>query len=114
MLPMVKLSRDFVVLSFDRSREVDDNLEEDKPVTLETQLDQYCNCPDTKITLLKFVKKDKIPKKKRECNHSQKKEVLVIPRPYCSSDPDRPNYEQYCKLQLMLHQSFCQLETIAS
>ncbi len=84
MLPIVKLSRDFVVLSLDGSREVDDNLEEDKPVTLETQLDQYCNRPDTgdfnQITLLKFVKKYKIPKKKGNAIILRKKEVLVIPR----------------------------------
>ena len=33
MLPMVRLIRDFVVLNLDGSREVDDNLEADKPVT---------------------------------------------------------------------------------
>ncbi len=47
MLPMVKSSRDFVVVSLDGSREVDDNLEEDKPVTLESQLDQYCTRPES-------------------------------------------------------------------
>ncbi len=113
---MVKSSRDFVVLSLDGSREVDDNLEEDKPVTLESQLDQYCTRPDTgdfnQLTLLKFVEKYKIPKKKGDSVILRKKEVLVIPRPYCSSDPDGPNYEQYCKQQLMLHQSFRQLEQL--
>ncbi len=116
MLPMVKSSRDFVVLSLDGSREVDDNLEEDKPVTLESQLDQYCTRPDTgdfnQLTLLKFVEKYKIPKKKGDSIIIRKKEVLVIPRPHCSSDPDGPNYEQYCKQQLMLHPSFRQLEQL--
>ncbi len=114
MLHKVKSSRDFVVLSLDGSREVDDNLEEDKPVTLKSPLDQYCTRPDTgdfnQITLLKFVEKYKIPKKKGDSIILRKKEVLVIPRPYCSSDPDGPNYEQYSKQQLMLHQSFRQLE----
>ena len=42
MLPMVRSSRDFMVLSLDGSQEVDDSLEEDKPVTVESQLDQDC------------------------------------------------------------------------
>ena len=59
MLPMVRSSRDFVVLSRDGSPEVNDNLEVDKPVTVESQLDQYCARPDTgefnKLTLLELV-----------------------------------------------------------
>ena len=64
LLPMVRSSRNFVVLSLDGSREVDDNLEENKPVTVESQLDQYCARPDTgdfnKRTLLEFVEQYKI------------------------------------------------------
>ena len=94
MLPMVRSSRDFVVLSLDGSREVDNNLEQDKPVTVESQLDQYCACPDTidfnQLSLLEFVERYKIPKKKGVAFILRKKEVLVIPRPYCSPEPDRP------------------------
>ena len=115
MLPMVRSSRDFVVLSLDGSREMGDNLEADKPVTVESQLDQYCAYPDTgefnKLTLLEFVKQYKIPKKKGVAFVPRKKEVLVIPRPYCS-DPDGPQYEQYCRQKLMLHQPFRQLENL--
>ena len=115
MLPMVRTSRDFVVLSLDGSREVDDNLEADKPVTVESQLDQYCARPETgefnKLTLLEFVEQYKIPKKKGVAFVPRKKEVLVIPRPYCSPDPDGPQYEQYCR-QNMLYQPFRQLEDL--
>ena len=80
---------------------MDDNLEQDKPVTVESQLDQYCVRPDTgefnKLTLLEFVKQDKIPKKKGVTLVPRKKEMLVIPRPYCSPDPDGPQYEQCCR-----------------
>ena len=81
MLPMVRSSRDFVVLSLDGSREVDNNLEQDKPVTVESQLDQYCARPDTgnfnQLSLLEFVEQYKIPKKKRVAFILRKKEVLV-------------------------------------
>ena len=36
----------------------------------------------------------------------RRKDVIVIVRPYCSSDHDAPTYEQYCHQQLMLHISF--------
>ena len=115
MLPMVRSSRDFVVLCLDGSREVDDNLEADKPVTVESQLDQYCARPDTgefnKLTLLD-VEQYKIPKKKGVAFVPRKKEVLVIPRPYSSPDPDGPQYEQYCRQKLNLHQPFRQLEDL--
>ena len=116
MLSIVSSSRDFVVLSLDGSREVDDNLEADKPVTIESQLDQYCARPDTgdfnQLSLLEFVKQYKILKKKGVAFILRKKEMLVIPHPYCSPDPDEPQYEQYCRQKLMLHQPFCQLEDL--
>ena len=52
------------------------------------------------------------PKKKGVAFVPRKKEVLVIPRPYCSPDPDGPQYEQYCRQKLMLHQPFHQLEDL--
>ena len=109
MLPMVRSSRDFVVLSLDGSREVDDN-------SNWSQLDQYCACPDTvdfnQLSLLEFVEQYKIPKKKGVAFVPRKKEVLVIPRPYCSPDLDGPQYEQYCRQKLMLYQPFRQLEDL--
>ena len=116
MLPMVRSCRDFVVLSLDGSQEVDDNLEADNPVTVDSLLDQYCTRPDTgdfnKVTLLEFVEQYKIPKKIGVAFIPRKKEMLVISRPYCSPDPDVPQYEQYCREKLMLHQLFRQLENL--
>ena len=101
MLSMVRSSRDFVILSLDGSRQVDDRLEEDKPVTVESQLDQYCARPVTddfdKLTLSEFVQKYKLPKKKGDALLPRKKDVVVIARPYCSLDPAGPHYEQYCR-----------------
>ena len=95
---------------------MDNNLEADKPVTIESQLDQYSARPDTgdfnQLSLLEFVEQYKIPKKKGVAFILRKKEVLVIPRPYCSPDPDGPQYEQYCRQKLMLHQPFHQLEDL--
>ena len=116
MLPMVRASRDFVILSLDGSRQVDDRLEEDKPVTVESQLDQYCARPVTddfdKLTLSEFVQKYKLPKKKGDALIPRKKDVVVIARPYCSPDPAGPHYEQYCRQKLMWYQPFRRLDDL--
>ena len=89
MLPMVRASRDFVILSLDGSRQVDDRLEEDKPVTVESQLDQYCARPVTddfdKLTLSEFVQKYKLPKKKGDA---------LIPRKSLSHVHTAPQIQQ--------------------
>ena len=36
----------------------------------------------------------------------------MIPRAYCSPDPEGPQYEQYCKQKLMVHQLFRQIEDL--
>ena len=41
MLPMFRAARGFIVLRLDGSRQWDDNLEEDKPITVDSQLDHY-------------------------------------------------------------------------
>ena len=116
MLPMVRASRDIVILSLDGSRQVDDRLEEDKPVTVESQLDQYCARPVTedfdKLTLSEFVQKYKLPKKKGDALIPRKKDVVVIARPYCSPDPAGPHYEQYCRQKLMWYQPFRRLDDL--
>ena len=116
MLPMVRASRDFVILSLDGSQQVDDRLEEDKPVTVESQLDQCCARPVTddfdKLTLSEFVQKYKLPKKKGDALIPRKKDVVVIARPYCSPDPSGPHYEQYCRQKLMWYQPFRRLDDL--
>ncbi len=57
MLPLFRASRDFVVLSLDGSRQVTETFEEDKSVTVDSQLDHYCARPDVpefrEVSLLK-------------------------------------------------------------
>ena len=110
MLPMVRASRDFVILSLDGSRQVDDRLEEDKHMIVESRLDQYCARTVTddfdKLTLSEFVQKYKLPKKKGDALIPRKKDVA---RPYCSPDPAGLHYEQYCRQKLMWYQPFRQL-----
>jgi len=38
----------------------------------------------------------------------RRKGVIVIVRPFCSPDPNGPNFEQYCKQKLMLYVKFRQ------
>ena len=58
-LPMYHASRDFVILSLDGSREVDNKLDEGKVVTIDSYLDHYCAHPATtefqELTILQFV-----------------------------------------------------------
>ena len=115
-LPMYRATRDFVILSLDGSREVDDNLEADRPVTVESQLDHYCTRPripnHEALSILQFVQKYRMPKTVGEALIPRRKEVVVIPRPYVSPDPEGPKYEQYCKQKLMMHLPFRQLEDL--
>ena len=116
-LQMFRASRDFVFLSLDGSREVDDKTDEgSQVVTVDSQLDHYSSRPNTpefeNLTLLKFVQRYKIPKRVGDNLFRRKKEVVVIIRPYCSPNPNCPKYDQYCKQKLMMHQSFRQLEEL--
>ena len=89
-LPMYRATRNFVILSLDGSREVDDNLEADRPVTVESQLDHYCTRPripdHEALSILQFVQKYRMPKTVGEALVLRRKEVVVIPRP-CISEP---------------------------
>ena len=66
MLPMYMASRDFVILSLDGSRQVEEQLEEDKPATVTSALDHYINRPATPqfedMTLLHFTQHYSMPK----------------------------------------------------
>jgi len=103
---MFRASRDFLYLSLDGSRQVDDKLEEGQVVTVDSQLDHYCARPTTpqheNLTLLQFVQRYRTPKTIGEPLPLRKREVIVIVRPYCSPDPTGPNYEQYCRQRLMM------------
>ena len=109
-LPMFKASRDFIMLSLDGSRAVDEHLNKDQPATVLSALDHYVSRPATaqfqNMTLLHFIQHYTIPKETGSEPSQRRKKVVVIVRPYCSPDPQGPKYEQYCEQKLMLHMPF--------
>ena len=109
-LPMFRASRDFVVLSLDSSRAVEDHLTEDQPATALSILDHYMGRPTTPhfqgMTLLQFIQQHTMPKGLGANPNPRSKNVVVVSRPFCSSDPNGPKYEQYCRQKLMQHVPF--------
>ena len=71
-------------------------------------LDHYMGRPTTPhfqgMTLLQFIQQYTMPKGLGA--NPQSKNVVVIARPFCSSDPNGPKYEQYCRQKLMQHVPF--------
>ena len=117
-LPMFKASRDFIVLSLDGSRAVEDHLEEHSRATKLSILDHYCVRPTTPsfndITLLSFAQQYSMPKTAGAEPTRRRKKVVVVPRPYCSPDSSGPKYEQYCRQRLMLHLAFRDITDLLS
>ena len=115
-LPMFRASRDFVVLSLDGSRAVEEQLNEDQPATTPSALDHYVARPSTPqfhdITVLHFVQQYSIPKELGSEPSRRRKNVVVIVRPYCSPDPNGPKYEQYCQQKLMMYKPFRRQEEL--
>ena len=85
MLPMYTASRDFVMLSLDGSRQVEERLEEGKPATAMSALDHYTGRPATppfeEMTLLHFVQHYSMPKSVGEEPVARRKMVVVRVRP---------------------------------
>ena len=108
-LPMFKASRDF-----DGSRAVEDLLEEGQPTALSI-VDHYMGRPDSPhfntMTLLEFSRQYSMPK---TVPSRRTRRIVVIPRPYVSSDPAGDKYEQYCRHSLMQHQCFRQMDDLLS
>ena len=109
-LPMFKASRDFIVLSLDGSRAVEDHLMEQRHATTPSIVDHYCVRPTTShfnnLTLLAFAQQYTMPKTLGTEPTQRRKRVVVITRPYSSPDPNGPKYEQYCQQSLMQHKPF--------
>ena len=115
-LPMFRASRDFIVLSLDGSRVVEDHLVEDKPATALSILDHYAarsnSAPLSEMTLLHFTRHYTMPKELGSTPRPRRKSVVVIVRPYCPPDPSSPKYEQYCRQKLMQHVPFRRQEDL--
>ena len=82
-------TRDFVILSLDGSREVDNKLDEGKVVThIWTTTVLTAEFQD--LTILQFVKRYRIPERIGDDLVHRNKEVVVLVCPYCSPDPEGP------------------------
>jgi len=64
------------------------------------------------ITLLEFARQYTMPRPPNTDPKRRTKKVVVIPCPYCSPDPDGPNYEQYCRQSLMQPKSFREINEL--
>ena len=110
---MYKASRDFIVLSLDGSRAVEQHIQQDGHATALSILDHYLARPATptlnNMTLLEFALQYTMPKELGAQPNRRNKKVVVITQPYCPPDPAGPKYEQYCQQSLMKHKSFHQL-----
>ena len=113
-LPMFKASLDFIVLSSDRSRAVEEQLDEGQPATALSILDHYIARPATprfqNMKLLHFAWQYTTPKELGSDPSRRRKDIVVIACPYLSPEPNSPNYEQYCSQRLMLYNHFHQEE----
>ena len=109
-LPLIMCSREFIVLSLDGSRAVEDSLEEDKPATKLSILDHYKARPESctyeHMTLMNFAQNYTMPHNLGDEPTHKTKKVVVVVRPYFAKDPNSPQFEQYCKQKLMLHVPF--------
>ena len=117
-LPMFKASRDFIILSLDGSRAVEDHLEEGQRATALSIVDHYIGRPDSShfntMTLLDFARQYSMPKTLGAQPTSRSRRIVVIPRPYVSPDPAGDKYEQYCRQSLMQHKPFCHMDDLLS
>ena len=113
-----KASRDFIILSLDGSRAVEDHLEEGQHATVLSIVDHYMQRPDSPhfntITLLEFARQYSMPKILGAEPSRRTRRIVVIPRPYVSSDPAGDKYEQYCCHSLMQYQPFRQMDDLLS
>ena len=79
---MYKASRDFIVLSFDGYRMVDENYQEGQQVTVPSVLDHYVTRPSTPVfndmTLFTFASTYCMPKQPSTELPCRRKDVIVI------------------------------------
>ena len=66
------------------------------------------------MTLLEFARQYSMPKTLGAEPTRRTRRIVVIPRPYVSSDPAGDKYEQYCRQSLMQHQCFRQMDYLLS
>ena len=83
--------------------------------TVASILDHYIQRPTTQVSeemkLLHCAQNYSKPKETGSEPQRHKMKVVIV-RPYCSLDPNGPNYEQYCQQKLMLHKPFRQVDEL--
>ena len=109
-LPLVKSTRDHVILSLDGSCQVHEQPDDSiSRATMPSILDHYIQRPSdgtfNHMTLLHFAQHYSMPKELGTVPKKHKMMIVNV-RPYCSPDPNGPKYEQYCQQKLMLHVPF--------
>ena len=81
-------------------------------------VDHYMGRPDSPhfntMTLLTFAQQYSMPKTLGAEPSRRTKRIVIIPRPYVSSNPAGDKYEQYCRQSLMQHQPFRQIDDLLS
>ena len=116
-LPLVKSTRDHTTLSLNGSRQVQEMQSNDSatPATVPSILDHYLQRPYNStfegMTLLHYAQNYSMPKELGTAPRKHKMKVVSV-RPYCSPDPNGPNYEQYCKQKLMIHVPFRHIDQL--
>lgn len=117
-LPMFKCSRDFITLSLNGSRPVENRLNDENRATVPTTLDHHIVRPSTEtfsdMSLLQFAQRYKIPQTLGSQPTLRNKNIIVICRPYCPPNPESSTYEQYCRQSLMKHKPFQQFSELLS
>ena len=115
-LPLIKTSRDFIVVNLDGSRAIEDHLQENERATTPSFLDHYMVRPTkphfNDINLLQFCQQYTMPKVLGSVPNRRSKSVIVVMLPYYPSDPAGAQYEQYCRLSLTKHTPFHQFNEL--
>ncbi len=99
-LPLIKSTRDYIILSLDGSRQVEGHRPAEvgsSRATVPSILDHYIQRPAYTVfegmTLFPFAQNYSVPKDLGTAPKLHKMKGVGV-RPYCSSEPDGPKYEQ--------------------
>ena len=115
-LPLCCATKDFIILSLDDCRIVEDHLDNERPTTAPSPLDHYIARPNSPLfqsmLLLHLTQNYSMPTAHRSEVVRRSKSVVVIVKPHLSSDTDGPQYEHYCKQQLKLCKPFRQISSL--
>lgn len=113
---MYKASREFITVSLDGSRVVENHVQEDGCATAPSIFDHYMPRPSSPafntMTIMDYAQQYIMPKELGAQPNRRSKKVIVTTRPYISPDPAGPKYEQYCQQSLMKHKSFRQVSDL--